>query len=79
MGPGVAKSARNLTIIANTGEQILLLNQGMLTAHHHYQCSYLLSMSVADYTGQIWLQGFNDVAELILGISAKALKELTVG
>jgi Replication factor-A C terminal domain len=36
-------------------------------------------MSVADYTGQIWLQGFNDVAEFILGITAKELKELTVG
>jgi len=46
-------------------------------SYDHCEYRYLLSMSVADYTGQIWLQGFNDVAEFILGITAKELKELT--
>lgn len=39
---------------------------------------YLLSISVADHTGQIWLQGFNDVGETLLGITAKDLHELFV-
>jgi hypothetical protein len=41
-------------------------------------CRYLLSISCADHTGQIWLQGFNEVGELMLGITAKDLHELYV-
>ncbi|KAF8315225.1 replication factor-A protein 1 [Clavulina sp. PMI_390] len=37
---------------------------------------YLLSISCADYSGQIWLQAFNDVGEMMLGITARELHEL---
>lgn len=46
----------------------------ILMSHHRY----LLSISCADHTGQIWLQGFNEVGELLLGITAKNLHELYV-
>ena len=32
-------------------------------------------MSVADYTGQAWLQGFNEVGETVFGMSANQLME----
>ena len=31
---------------------------------------YIVSANVQDYTGQVWLSGFNDVGEQILGIKA---------
>jgi replication factor A1 len=34
---------------------------------------YLMSMAVADYSGQAWLQGFNDVGEIIFGMTANEL------
>jgi replication factor A1 len=37
---------------------------------------YILSFSVSDYTGQLWLQAFNDQAEQILGKSANDLHQL---
>lgn len=41
-------------------------------------CRYLLSISCADHTGQIWLQGFNEVGELMLGVTAKELHDIYV-
>ena len=33
-------------------------------------------MAISDYSGQVWLQGFNDVGELILGMPANDLVEI---
>ncbi len=30
-------------------------------------------MSVADYSGQAWLQGFNDVGNMVFGMTANEL------
>jgi replication factor A1 len=35
-----------------------------------------MSMAVSDYSGQAWLQGFNDVGELIFGMPADDLQTL---
>ena len=35
-------------------------------------------MATADYSGQAWLQGFNDVGEVIFGLTADALMETRV-
>lgn len=40
--------------------------------------SYIMSMSVADYTGQAWLQGFNEVGLAVFGMPANQLVELKV-
>ena len=53
-------------------------NVAMLVWKTYYCGRYLLSVSCADHTGQIWLQGFNDVGELLLGITAKDLHEFFV-
>jgi len=37
------------------------------------QHRYIMSMAVADYSGQAWLQGFNDVGEAMFGMSANDL------
>ncbi|KAL5511367.1 STE23_2 [Sanghuangporus vaninii] len=37
---------------------------------------YIMSMSVADYTGQLWLQGFNDVGLVVFGRPANELHDL---
>jgi len=34
---------------------------------------YIMSMAVSDYSGQAWLQGFNEVGELIFGMPANDL------
>ena len=34
---------------------------------------YIFSANVADYTGQIWVSGFNEVGETLLGITADEL------
>lgn len=33
-------------------------------------------MSVGDHTGQMWLSGFNDVGQLIMGITADEFQEI---
>ncbi|KAI0064705.1 replication factor-a protein [Artomyces pyxidatus] len=42
----------------------------------HPQYRYMVSMAVADYTGQAWFSGFNDVGDLIFGMSGSELQEL---
>ncbi|KAI8802691.1 hypothetical protein BJ742DRAFT_832334 [Cladochytrium replicatum] len=37
---------------------------------------YIISASIADHTGQMWVQVFNDQAEVILGCSANDLMQL---
>lgn len=39
---------------------------------------YLLSMSVADWTDQLWLQVFNEIGVTLFGMTAKALHDLQV-
>lgn len=50
----------------------------MLILSHVSSHRYILSISVADYTGQIWMQGFNDVGNIVFGMSANDLHELKV-
>jgi replication factor A1 len=37
---------------------------------------YILSVSISDHTGQMWLQGFNDIGVLLLGRKANELHSL---
>ncbi|KAM0792535.1 hypothetical protein ACM66B_005204 [Microbotryomycetes sp. NB124-2] len=37
---------------------------------------YILSMTVSDFTGQIWLSGFNDMGEQLLGKTANEMQAL---
>ncbi|KAJ8483106.1 hypothetical protein ONZ51_g4913 [Trametes cubensis] len=37
---------------------------------------YMISMAVADYSGQAWFQGFNEVGRVVFGISADDLVEI---
>ncbi|KAI0780628.1 replication factor-a protein [Trametes elegans] len=37
---------------------------------------YMVSMAVADYSGQAWFQGFNDVGKVVFGMSADELVEI---
>lgn len=39
-------------------------------------CSYVLSTSVGDYTGQCWLSSFNDVAQVLMGATADEMEQL---
>ncbi|KAH8830283.1 hypothetical protein DL96DRAFT_1592292 [Flagelloscypha sp. PMI_526] len=46
------------------------------------QWRYVCAMAVADHSGQIWYQGFNDVGEMVLGITANelyGLKDVVTG
>ena len=42
------------------------------------QHRYIMSMAVADYSGQAWLQGFNDVGEAVFGMTANELLAIKV-
>jgi hypothetical protein len=44
----------------------------------HEANRYILSMAVADWSGQAWLQGFNDSAAIIFGMSGNELYDLKV-
>jgi len=37
---------------------------------------YIMSLAVADYSGQAWLQGFNDVGTAVFGMTANQLLEI---
>ncbi|KAI8913069.1 hypothetical protein DFJ77DRAFT_466661 [Powellomyces hirtus] len=37
---------------------------------------YIMSFSITDHTGQVWLQGFNEVGEQLLGMSANEMVAL---
>ncbi|KAF9482805.1 replication factor-a protein [Pholiota conissans] len=47
-------------------------NQNFPTPEHRY----IMSLAVADYSGQAWLQGFNDVGTTIFGMTANQLLEI---
>ncbi|ETW86185.1 hypothetical protein HETIRDRAFT_309703 [Heterobasidion irregulare TC 32-1] len=40
------------------------------------QYRYIMSMAVADHTGQVWLQGFNDVGVAVFGKTADEVHEI---
>lgn len=44
--------------------------------HPHPKYRYMLTISIMDQTGQIWLTLFNDQAEQLVGVSANELTEL---
>ena len=37
-----------------------------------------MSMAVADHSGQAWLQGFNDVGQVVFNMTADELMEIKV-
>jgi len=39
---------------------------------------YILSISVLDHSGQMWLTGFNDIGEMLLGVNANEMRRLSV-
>lgn len=39
---------------------------------------YIMSLAVADWSGQAWLQGFNDVGVAVFGMPANELVEIRV-
>jgi len=39
---------------------------------------YIMSMAVADWSGQAWLQGFNDAGLVVFGKTANELHEIKV-
>jgi len=45
-------------------------------SHEKPQYRYIIAMATADHSGQAWLQGFNDVGEVIFGMTADALMEI---
>lgn len=40
--------------------------------------SYMIQMAVADYSGQAWLSGFNDVGLTVFGMTANELHDIKV-
>jgi len=60
-------------------------NKKVIESHEGWRCEkcdrsferpehrYMVSMSVADYSGQAWLQGFNDVGNMVFGMTANEL------
>lgn len=59
------------------------LNTGNCTAcvaSMHLTCRlrYIISMAVADWSGQAWLQGFNDAGVVVFEKSADEVMELKV-
>ncbi|THH19467.1 hypothetical protein EW146_g1696 [Bondarzewia mesenterica] len=63
-------------------------NKKVIEGHDGWRCEkcdrsfekpehrYIMSMAVADYTGQAWLQGFNDVGLAVFGMPANDLHEI---
>lgn len=45
-------------------------------SYNHCEYRYIMSMSVADSSGSVWLQCFNDVAEQIFGKKAEELHQM---
>ncbi|KAA1469388.1 replication factor-a protein [Dentipellis sp. KUC8613] len=45
-------------------------------SYDHPEYRYIISMAVADYSGQAWLQGFNDVGVVIFGMTANELHKI---
>lgn len=41
-------------------------------------CRYILSLSVIDFSGQMWLTCFNDTGEMLLGIDANQVEAMRV-
>lgn len=37
-----------------------------------------MSLSIADHTGQMWLTGFNEIGESLIGMTANQLMEIKV-
>ncbi len=50
----------------------------LATNFTHPRFRYLMSVHVADHTNQLWLQAFNEVGEVIMGMPAKELYEIEV-
>lgn len=79
---GDAKNVIEHTINLNTGELGISWShkrddvQEMICVQNLHR--YILTLSGADHTGQLWLQGFNDVGNVLFGMTANELKGLEV-
>ncbi|KAJ2934896.1 hypothetical protein H1R20_g2147, partial [Candolleomyces eurysporus] len=56
----------------NDGWRCEKCSQSFATPEHRY----IMSMSVADHSGQAWLQGFNEVGTMVFGMTANELLEI---
>ena len=70
--------------VTNAGTKLHRLNIGehlfnMLRPQELISFRYILSMAVADWSGQAWLQGFNDAGKIVFGMSADELHRIKVG
>jgi replication factor A1 len=48
----------------------------LITGYIQFYSRYILSFSVSDYSGNTWLQAFNDQAEMLLGKNANTMFDL---
>ena len=71
---GDARNAPRALAHLSIGKTILLVALA-IPKHGH---RYIMSMSVADYSGQAWLQGFNEVGTTVFGMTANELLEIKV-
>lgn len=69
MKAGGVKSA----IRASSGPTTGAFIAGALCSNINLWNRFIVSMSVADYTSQAWLQGFNEVGNVVFGITANEL------
>lgn len=62
---------------------LLIIGSSFLRNDHSTQFElttsrYIMSLAVADWSGQAWLQGFNDVGVAVFGMPANELVEIKV-
>ena len=75
----MAGGARNvIAVIRNPSIGQPCPNPIFATAQIDTMYRYIMSMAVADHTGQAWLQGFNDVGVAVFGKTADELHEIKV-
>ena len=57
----------------------LYYSSGLESEFSFFPPSYIMSIAVADYSAQAWLQGFNEVGVAIFNMSANELLAIRVG
>lgn len=69
------RNVKGHILLPSIGESQLF---SWLNEFHLTFCRYIMSMAVSDYTGQAWLQGFNEVGVAVFDMPADPLVELRV-
>jgi replication factor A1 len=55
-----------------------IVSSSLRTLSSRFCIRYIISMAVSDYTGQAWLQGFNDVGVAVFGMPADDFIQIKV-